>query len=403
MGTAAGGRGLTLRRAYVGHAAAALATFALLAGGLFAYRRWVLPFDGALTALLLFAPVTSFSLLTPFLRRRLAGPIWDLVEDASYLAVPVGFLWGLLTWGLVALRCLGLRRAVSGVPLGALWRLMPAPWDLGLALGVSVLAVAWGLGEASRGRVVRYVVGSDRLPPGTSIRVVQISDLHLGMVNDRAFVARLCETLRGLEPHLLVSTGDLLDGPPEGLRDLAEALASVPHPLGAYAVLGNHEHYAGLEEAMEFHRACGMRILRDQWVPVGPLRIVGVDDPGYLSGPGRSREEAELWGSVPEDGVFTLALKHRPTVHRCSAGRFQLMLCGHVHGGQIFPFTLLALSAYRHSKGLKRLKGPFEGSLVYVSAGTGTWGAPVRLMAPPEVTVFQLVHRSSELRGEEAE
>jgi predicted MPP superfamily phosphohydrolase len=113
---------------------------------------------------------------------------------------------------------------------------------------------------------------------------------------------------------------------------------------------------------------------------------VGVDDP---SGPGYGSsitgEKAVL--SSASKGKFTLFLKHRPVVDEESAGLFDLQLSGHVHDGQIFPFRLITRLFYPFIAGLYHLR---PGSALYVSRGSGTWGPPIRVLAPPEVTVIEL-------------
>ncbi|MCX7828778.1 MAG: metallophosphoesterase [Thermanaerothrix sp.] len=394
-----------LRRDRLGHSASALGAFLLLGVTLWAYRSWVYPFEGAVTALMVLVPLAAFPFMGHLVKapRRLSG-LMKLLEEGSYLMVPLCFLWAVLVWAALLLRALWLPLVMLGIPHAWPFGFLKPPLDLWLSLLGAIGAVAVGLKEASSVRVRRFLIASPHIPRGFSLRVVQISDLHLGMVNDRPFVRRLAAAIKDLRPDLLVSTGDLLDGPAEGLSDVAEQMRSIAPPLGAFAVLGNHEHYAGDLMAEEFHRLCGFHVLRDQAVAAGPLLIAGVDDSCGVSLRREDRErEDRFWEELQcPQGVFVLGLKHRPSLRRSSAGKFHLMLCGHVHGGQIFPFSLLARSAYRHSLGLVRLKGGFKGGLMYVSPGTGTWGAPVRLLAPPEVTVFDLVF-GLELRGKEAE
>ncbi|WP_156787149.1 metallophosphoesterase [Thermanaerovibrio velox] len=395
----------SLRRDRLGHSLSALGAFLLLGLTLWAYRRWVYPFDGAVTAMIVLVPLAAF----PFIRHLIRVPaglswLFRLFEEGSYLMVPLCFLWAVLVWVVLALRALWLPLVMLGLPPAWPFAFLRPPLDLWLSLVGAIGAVAFGLKEASSVQVRRFVIASPDIPRGLSLRVVQISDLHLGMVNDRPFVRRLVAAIKDLRPDMLVSTGDLLDGPAEGLEDVAEQLRSVAPPLGAFAVLGNHEHYAGDRMAEEFHRLCGFKVLRNEAVSSGPVVMAGVDDAPRASLSREDREgEDRFWeGLKRPEGAFVIGLKHRPALRRASAGKFHLMLCGHVHGGQIFPFSLLARSAYRHSMGLVGLKGPFRESLMYVSAGTGTWGAPVRLLAPPEVTVFDLIF-GLELRGKEAE
>ena len=119
----------------------------------------------------------------------------------------------------------------------------------------------------------------------------------------------------------------------------------------------------------------------------GLINIAGVDDPvvrGYGQSPGVP--ERQLLSSFPKD-KFTLFLKHRPDVEQSSEGLFDLQLSGHAHKGQLFPFTLVVRLVFPRIAGLYRLA---SGSWLYVSRGTGTWGPPIRFLAPPEVTVIDL-------------
>jgi predicted MPP superfamily phosphohydrolase len=98
-------------------------------------------------------------------------------------------------------------------------------------------------------------------------------------------------------------------------------------------------------------------------------------------------QEHELLSSFSHD-TFTILLKHRPAVERESLGLFDLQLSGHVHKGQIWPFNLVTHLFYPVKAGYSRYS---HDSSLYVSRGSGTWGPPIRFLAPPEVTVIELV------------
>ena len=122
------------------------------------------------------------------------------------------------------------------------------------------------------------------------------------------------------------------------------------------------------------------------------LTVVGVDDP---AGPGMLRGDGEqerklLVQSSPDR--FTLLLKHRPDVEEASLGRFDFQLSGHLHGGQIFPFRLIVRLFYPRYAGFYRLG---DNCSLYVSGGSGTWGPPIRFLAPPKVTLIELVHEDN--------
>ena len=155
--------------------------------------------------------------------------------------------------------------------------------------------------------------------------------------------------------------------------------------------MGNHEFYAGIRQSERFLKAAGFKLLRNQEYGQDDLfRIVGIDDP---VGRGRYKEEAAANLSETDllarsnSQVFTILLKHRPTVENASLGHFDLQLSGHTHGGQIFPFNLVVRHFYPHQNGLYRLD---KGSTLYVNRGTGTWGPPMRFLSPPVVTLIEL-------------
>jgi predicted MPP superfamily phosphohydrolase len=123
--------------------------------------------------------------------------------------------------------------------------------------------------------------------------------------------------------------------------------------------------------------------LLNELVTVQGLQIAGVADPAWGEAPG----DAQLLAAADPDRT-TILLKHRPWVETAAIGRFTLQLSGHAHRGQLFPFNLVTGLAYPLQDGLYRLDG---GCWLYTSRGTGTWGPPMRLFAPPEVTLVELV------------
>jgi predicted MPP superfamily phosphohydrolase len=273
---------------------------------------------------------------------------------------------------------------------GAEPRWLVSPRGLLAGVGVwSLLAVGWGLLESSTVRVERLTVATPKLPAGSEPLVVaQISDLHLGLLLAGRRLENALELVRREDPDVLVSTGDLLDSAGPHPAGLAGRLGAVRPRLGKFAVLGNHETYSGLEHSLEFHRRAGFRVLRAERERVGGrVWICGVDDPAGARFGGRPRLDEDAALPPAGAGEFVILLKHRPEVRPASTGRFDLQLSGHTHGGQIFPFVLVVALTQEHVAGLYRLAG---GGRLYVSRGTGTWGPPLRVFSPPEVTVVTL-------------
>jgi hypothetical protein len=251
---------------------------------------------------------------------------------------------------------------------------------------LAVLAAGfYGFFEATNLRVEKVVLSTDRLPAaGRPLRLVQISDLHLGLIHREEALAPIISRLQQLQPDLLVVTGDMVDAQIDHLEGLSLLWQRIQPPLGKFAVTGNHEYYAGLDQSLAFLRRSGFRLLRGEAVTVGErITLAGVDDPT-----GRAeQDEAALLAKQPRRR-FTVLLKHRPRVNPKAAGLFDLQLSGHAHRGQIFPFNLLTGLEYPLQDGLYDLPG--NGRL-YTSRGTGTWGPPMRVLSPPELTLFEIV------------
>lgn len=253
-----------------------------------------------------------------------------------------------------------------------------------LALLIVIAASFYGLYEADNLRVEQVRIASDRLPPGTPpIRIAQVSDMHLGLIHRDEALAPIISRLRQLKPDLVVATGDIVDAQLNHLEELVALWHQLQPPLGKFAVTGNHEYYAGLDQALDFLRRSGFVMLRNQSQAVGNwLEIAGVDDP---AGRGQPDEAGAL---NPRTDRFTLLLKHRPRFDQASQGKFDLQLSGHAHRGQIFPFNLLTGLEYPMQDGLYTLA---KDQRLYTSRGTGTWGPPMRVGSPPEITLIEVV------------
>jgi predicted MPP superfamily phosphohydrolase len=260
-----------------------------------------------------------------------------------------------------------------------------------LPLFVSVLIAGYGYYEAKEVRAERVAIKTDRITESIGkLRIVQISDVHLGLIIRQERLKRILRLVKEADPDILVSTGDLVDGQINGLPGLAEMFNEINPRYGKYAITGNHEYYAGLDQALAFTRNAGFVVLRGEGVSAGNvITIVGVDDPaGRSLGLTKNVSEKDLLEGHAGDR-FVLFLKHRPLVDRAVAGLFDLQLSGHVHKGQIFPFSILTRLYYPVESGLAAITG---GGNLYVSRGAGTWGPPIRFLAPPEIAVFDLVH-----------
>jgi uncharacterized protein len=263
---------------------------------------------------------------------------------------------------------------------------------------VSSLAVFYGFYEVSHVRIEKLVIRSALIPAQIGkLRIAQISDVHLGLLVGERKLQRIISLAAAQDPDVLVSTGDLVDGEVCQNQQMVEVLRSINPRYGKFAVTGNHEYYAGIERSIRCTEEGGFKVLQDETVDLqGIIQIAGVNDPTAKSFHKSNgvTEKGLLQGLRAQTGVnqprkFVLFLKHQPIIDPEAEGLYDLQLSGHSHKGQIFPFSIFTAMAYRKDSGFLKLR---RGSNLYVSRGTGTWGPPLRILAPPEITIIDLIH-----------
>jgi len=223
------------------------------------------------------------------------------------------------------------------------------------------------------------------------LRVVQISDIHSGLFMTPARMRRYAEVVQQLRPDLFVMTGDFISNSIAYLAPCVKEMARVEARYGSFAVLGNHEHWHGEpEEVIAVFEAAGITVLQNAHrllqTDRGPVALAGIDDLRF----GKPDLEQALEGL--DAALPTILLSHRPEIFPQAAARnVALTLSGLYHGGQVKVSLLglelsLAHLLTPYPEGLYRLGG----SRLYVNRGLGTVGTPVRLNAPPEITLFHL-------------
>jgi len=350
-----------------------------------------LAFSGWLTSLLvIFLLVMIFAPILVRLAERSGND-----QLAIFLAY-VGYIWMgivfLFAAAALATDCYRFVVWIAELLLQKQTALQPGPkvvffLPLAFALSVSI----WGAFEAWDIQLEKVTLASEKIPPAFSgLRIVQISDVHLGLIVRHRRLQKILDVVRKVHPDLLVSTGDLVDGQINRLEGLAEMLREIRPQYGKFAVTGNHEYYAGLDEAQAFTEKAGFVMLRNRGAGnTDFLNIAGVDDRTALyQGQAPRMNEADMLRSLDRKR-FTLLLKHRPEVDRKSLGLFDLQLSGHTHKGQIFPFNLVTMLYFPVHWGCLN---PMDHCYLYVSRGSGTWGPPIRFLSPPEVTLVELVN-----------
>ncbi|HQS58071.1 MAG: hypothetical protein B7Y56_03890 [Gallionellales bacterium 35-53-114] len=269
--------------------------------------------------------------------------------------------------------------------------LLACKWPLNATnglLSISLLSLGllgYGYFSARQIQVEEVKIITPKLGSG-KVTIAQISDLHLGVMLGDGFLQRIIAKLQGLQPDIVVATGDIVDGQGDDFNLLANRFRTLQAPGGLYAITGNHEYIVDLDHSLNFLRKAGFTVLRGEAASAGSITLAGVDDPTSQATGQEARLDARaaLAAAVAKNNYIVL-LKHQPDVD--TGTPFDLQLSGHIHGGQIFPFGLLPWLAYGVHSGLTRLDND---RLLYVSRGTGTWGPPVRLFAPPEITLITI-------------
>jgi predicted MPP superfamily phosphohydrolase len=328
-------------------------------------------------ALMVFAPIGA---------RLLERAGQDLPARISAL---MGYSWlGFLFysfWGFLLIGAVGVLFRLTGLFAGFSLPTFSGPGAAVLVLATALAINIYGYFEARSIRVEKIVIKTAKLPPGTErLRIAQISDVHLGLLVRQEHMAEILRKVEAEGPDILVSTGDLVDGDMQKVGALPALFGKIRPRLGKYAVSGNHEVYAGLTESLLAERSFGFTVLSGQVKTVDNiLNIAGVDDPAA----GLPEDEKAILAKA-RNGLFTLYLKHRPDFSDETLGFFDLQLSGHTHYGQLYPFRYITGWVYPFQNGPYYLP---KGSILYTSRGSGTWGPPIRVLAPPEVTIFDIV------------
>jgi hypothetical protein len=363
-----------------------------------AYAWWRLAASSAVTAV-----VPSRVLLAVFAALWLAYPLGRIFahRDLTVVGYPLevaGAAWMgvlfLLVMAMVAADAIYLL-----LRLGAALLARPETGDLvgrfrphGPAALIALVLAAIGLVQGLRAPAVsRHEVTLPGLPAerdGTVL--VAVSDLHLGTLLGERWWQRRVDQIAAERPDLVAVVGDLVDGSAEHVERMVPVLKQLRAPLGVWAVTGNHEYYAGLDHSVRVLEDAGFTVLRDRWQEITPgLVVAGVDDATarrQFAPQGVSTDtlpvsalELALRGRPPG---ATVLLSHTPwAVEKAAELGAGLMLSGHTHDGQIWPFNYLVALQYPFIAGVYEVAG----MKLIVGRGTGTWGPPLRLWKRSEI------------------
>ncbi len=225
----------------------------------------------------------------------------------------------------------------------------------------------------------------------TPFNIVQLSDIHIGGLIDKLFIKNLVDKVNLLKPDLVVITGDLVDTKIEHAKAALDELRNLKSIYGTYFIVGNHEYFHGVQSIIDYVSFLDIKVLENENIYIGEKEkgfyLLGVYDRfGNRFGDYQPDLEKSMIGINKEPSIL---LAHQPKYieELESTKGIDLILSGHTHGGQIFPFNFLVKLQQPYVKGLHKHN---EFTQIYVNKGTGFWGPPMRLGASSEITLLKL-------------
>jgi predicted MPP superfamily phosphohydrolase len=301
-----------------------------------------------------------------------------------------------LNWlGIMLIMTLCLLVADFSTGFGLWWRAR-APRLLGIAAIAGVLLSAFAVWQGVRAPVVvEYEVAMKDLPAALDGTVlVMVTDLHLGAQRRAAWMEERVAQINALHPAAVLMVGDQVEDNPIGDPRLAGILRGLQAPRGVWAVTGNHEFYGDAETTVAEFEAGGVRWLRNARVELAPgLVLAGIEDVGRALHGGAPLTTGLARALQPstdtETETATILLSHTPAapvIDMAAARGVGLMLSGHTHGGQIWPFNYLVQRRFPHVVG----QHAANGMQLVISRGAGSWGPRMRLWQPGEIVRITL-------------
>ena len=290
--------------------------------------------------------------------------------------------------GSFLLRGIGVNNTMEG------WKKILA----GITLGLAILVTGYGLYHARDLKVKEYSISLKANSPLSELKVILISDLHLGSMLDKNFVKQLVTEINSLQADVICIAGDIFDNDYEALKnpeETAELFSKLESVYGVYACLGNHdidglfqgEGNLGHEKIAAFLKQANIHLLEDEAVTVANSFIIaGRKDRRPLGNKMAVRDSiSEIIGQ--SDTLPILLLDHQPQAEEeAKQAGVDLLMCGHTHNGQVFPGNLIVGLTAKYTYGYSK-----DGDTnIVVTSGAGFWGPPCRVASDSEIVVLNL-------------
>lgn len=217
-------------------------------------------------------------------------------------------------------------------------------------------------------------------------KIAQISDVHIGGIVDQDFIKNIVERVNKIDADIVVITGDLVDIDIDRATPALNELKNLKNRYGIYFIAGNHEYFHNIEKIIKAVKKLGIRVLENENVYIGEygsgFNLSGVYDVfGFRAG----HHKPDIYKALEntDKNSPTILLAHQPRFIEHVQNGVDLMLSGHTHGGQLYPFKALVRLQQPYISGLHQHNKDLQ---IYINRGTGFWGPPMRLGASSEIT-----------------
>ncbi|MDA3893276.1 MAG: metallophosphoesterase [Salinivirgaceae bacterium] len=334
--------------------------------------------------------ILSFSfILGQFLERGTPNALSSVI---TY----IGSFWLVILWYLfLFVVAIDIVRLTNGwwqyIPHNLLSGILKGPNVFVAVMSATLLLVFAGHINALNARIINVDLDIDKPGNGKKeLKVALVTDIHMGHIIGNKRVSKLIDQLNKQSPDLVLFGGDLVDHNPLPVikENMGEHFDRLNPPLGKFAVTGNHEYIGKPDISIDYLSKFGIQYIRDTIVNVNDvLYIIGREDREMPRFNGKNRQNVSKLVNGEAENKLVILMDHQPVEYNSVAkAGIDLMVSGHTHKGQFWPFGMITKRVFELDWGLKK-KGNTH---FYVSSGYGTWGPPVRIGSRPEIVIFNI-------------
>ena len=219
------------------------------------------------------------------------------------------------------------------------------------------------------------------------LTIAHLSDIHLGIMTCESWLNQVVEQVNSIKADLVVITGDMVDDSFSKVEKFVPIMKNIKSKYGVFAIAGNHEYYQGIDNFQKFCREANIKELNDEALVLAErINLIGLSDKVALSNRTLEKQLVQILQGC-DHSLYNILLLHKPVGFKLAAKLgIDLQLSGHTHGGQLPPLNIVVSMVFRYAYGLYT----YNGSHIYTSPGTGTWGPPMRLFSESEIVSIQI-------------